>query len=470
MKTLGVLPSAIAGAIPTLQWILEPASCPPLYFEPLDRMSEIRRNGTPFSPVTSSAVQEIVTDIPAAVDFLTTNIDSSSDASEEKRRHYFSLCSVALILLGHGYTDEAHDLVTPLSWPDETHFGYGSPVYSSIHPEALTMATYIHSLIHRREAFNLGEFGMRGFQNVNYWTKAAITSPAEESLPYRRIRETILRHAANGNSDGKKWCQERILDEGKELGDTTGDYWEPRALHELCGIILQNKANQGLKEFAELAAEAELRVLLGHALRGAGYESVGDCLRPDWDESRSTAMVVDESVALLAAKKVSSAHLDSFRKNGIITIRHVLPVSYNNEQLDGNAKVTSAAAGIAAILLGVPCVAQITKDSNDHGKHINEVGVKMLLSYTEEEAHTASQILSQLGSSSGGGSLSVGDLCAISITVDDKKHHDDDLFGPWYSFVACTHDDSRVTFVDRLYGLRGETPTTVIQWSKGTIF
>ena len=34
---------------------------------------------------------------------------------------------------------------------------------------------------------------------------------------------------------------------------------------------------------------------------------------------------------------------------------------------------------------------------------------------------------------------------------------------------ACETNDPKTVFVDRLFGTRGETPTTVIQWSKGTI-
>ena len=35
---------------------------------------------------------------------------------------------------------------------------------------------------------------------------------------------------------------------------------------------------------------------------------------------------------------------------------------------------------------------------------------------------------------------------------------------------ACQGDDDHALFRDTLFGTRGETPTTVIQWSKGTIF
>jgi hypothetical protein len=35
---------------------------------------------------------------------------------------------------------------------------------------------------------------------------------------------------------------------------------------------------------------------------------------------------------------------------------------------------------------------------------------------------------------------------------------------------VCTKEDQDAIFLDPLYGTKGETPTTVVQWSKGTIF
>ena len=61
-------------------------------------------------------------------------------------------------------------------------------------------------------------------------------------------------------------------------------------------------------------------------------------------------------------------------------------------------------------------------------------------------------------------SMSPGDLLAMiasdRLTMEEER---------WLVF-APSDASSRVDFVDPLYGTRGETPTTVIQWSKGTIF
>lgn len=42
--------------------------------------------------------------------------------------------------------------------------------------------------------------------------------------------------------------------------------------------------------------------------------------------------------------------------------------------------------------------------------------------------------------------------------------------GPWYCFAPCDASGKRACYIDRLFDTRGETPTTVIQLIKGTIF
>ena len=60
---------------------------------------------------------------------------------------YHGWIALALILLGHGWTDECHNLCTPLSWPDDIHFAHGPSLYATVHPEVQTLATYVHSLV-----------------------------------------------------------------------------------------------------------------------------------------------------------------------------------------------------------------------------------------------------------------------------------------------------------------------------------
>merc|ERR1712232_1366233 len=75
-----------------------------------------------------------------------------------------ALVGKALAYVVHGGLDEAHNLVTPLSWPASTPFA-GPPKTGGI---AEHDASYLHALIHRREGDLIGEFGT-GFHNSNYW-------------------------------------------------------------------------------------------------------------------------------------------------------------------------------------------------------------------------------------------------------------------------------------------------------------
>ena len=131
----------------------------------------------------------------------------------------------------------------------------------------------MHSLVHRREAHNVGEYGMVGYSNANYWSNAAHSSSGADTLPYGEMRRAILEASEQFGQEARDWCQERIVDEG---GDDA-EYWESRALHELCVQVSQESSDADLRAFAETACTVELRVLLRHCLEGAGYEC-SDCI------------------------------------------------------------------------------------------------------------------------------------------------------------------------------------------------
>ena len=84
----------------------------------------------------------------------TTGLSTGDDAA--------AIC--ALLQLACGGLDEAHNRITPLSWPDGTLFG-GPPIYDSV---ARDDAILIHCLIHIREGKYPGEFGT-GWNNANFW-------------------------------------------------------------------------------------------------------------------------------------------------------------------------------------------------------------------------------------------------------------------------------------------------------------
>jgi hypothetical protein len=170
------------------------------------------------------------------------------------------------VLLGNGFADEAHSLVTPLSWPTKLPHGYGEPVTAS--PSAEALASHTHALVHRREAFNVGEYGQDGFKNSDFWISNAFRSVWADSLPLKRTAKAIL-EIAKGNPAAEAWCHENsVTDETAALGD-----WDPRTLNELCRRVMREDEDAAqLRGFAERAAEMELRVLLSHTLKCAGYE------------------------------------------------------------------------------------------------------------------------------------------------------------------------------------------------------
>ena len=76
-----------------------------------------------------------------------------------------------------------------------------------------------------------------------------------------------------------------------------------------------------------------------------------------------------------------------------------------------------------------------------------------------------------------GGDLAPGDVYArrVVLTSDrdaelrsSSRSNTDDKIS--FLVASTAADDPFATFVDPLFGARGETPTTVVQWSKGTIF
>lgn len=138
----------------------------------------------------------------------------------------------------------------------------------------------------------------------------------------------------------------------------------------------------------------------------------------------------DSTTALRAASKVSSAHIRNFQQNGIIIIRNVLTTD--------DARIPAAA--VACRLLGASACAIVPSSRSSDAVH---------LYYTDHHETI-------LGFDLGPGDV----LAAVAESLDH-----------WTETVApCQVDDPSVFYRDALFGIRGETPTTVIQWSKGTIF
>lgn len=267
-----------------MKWPLKPIpDCyPKLHFAPLPEMHQHREKakqdpdaaaGGPamFRSTLSNRLLEIVSCLRSAKANEENNFSTLQDpaASSTNEREYWARIATALIVLGHGLTDEAHDLVAPLSWPEPLSYSYGPPVNVTSHV-ALAFASYTHCLVHRREGPHDSEFGMSGFGNANYWSGASLRSGGEHGLPLPKIRNVILTYA-NKDSKSQEWMsklqQQNLFEE-----------WDPRVLTELIEQVYQNH-QQGtpheLTHFAEHAALLELRTILNAVLEQLGYDTTG---------------------------------------------------------------------------------------------------------------------------------------------------------------------------------------------------
>ena len=147
----------------------------------------------------------------------------------------------------------------------------------------------------------------------------------------------------------------------------------------------------------------------------------------------------------------------SFQSNGSIVIRNVLVPEPDG--VISEVAAASASAGITARLLDTPAVCDASMTSAD----TDSVDILcILLPLNENDAHENSDLTGS--TAGGGGSLSAGDVFATTSNVAVQGN-----VSTWRRYASCAKDDSAAVFVDSLYGSKGETPTTVIQWSKGTV-
>ena len=136
---------------------------------------------------------------------------------------------------------------------------------------------------------------------------------------------------------------------------------------------------------------------------------------------------------------MSSAHINSFQQNGVIVIRNVLST-------DGS-EATHLSRAVACRLMGAPacCAVASTIDSSTN---------ECVYYYFSDRYETTL-----------GFDVGPGDILVVASDIARSENVN------WIEgLVSCQADDDSVLFTDTLFGTRGETPTTVIQWSKGTIF
>lgn len=375
--------------------------------------------------------------------------------------------------------------------------------------------TCVSILSHRKEAFHTGEFGMLGFQNANYWSNAFLqaasssSSPSSDNpnFPHASLRQAVQTIATSHPqyqqyAPIQNWCRTHGFENNnnnKSKPDRDHDdsnLFDPRPIHELCATVLRQQqdgrsADAILQAFAEQIATAEIRILLHHTLPLAGYDppsvaaDIDKNITPgdDGNASDQSTMVIDPDLAKAATRKISSAHLDGFRTNGSIVLRRMLTLmssgseddddNNNSNQQQAQTHLDSLAAGVACRLLEAPACrvwrrsATAAAENRDTTTMIQVVVVTS--KGTDVDSWAAQSTI--LASGGGGGDFGVGDMLAIRQSSSSSSFKDESPAGTHvYQFVACSVDDPSATWVDPFHGTRGDTPTTVIQWSKGTIF
>mmetsp|Transcript_95028 Transcript_95028/g.188259 ORF Transcript_95028/g.188259 Transcript_95028/m.188259 type:complete len:305 (+) Transcript_95028:16-930(+) len=149
----------------------------------------------------------------------------------------------AVLCLMLGGVDEAHNLVTPHSWPAPTSFG-GPPRRGS---EVRQEAAYCHVIVHRMEGENVGEFGT-GFNNSNYWIGNAFGSKSHEIFPELKQRAAEV---FTGCAEAESALRSMSCD------------WDPRVFNRLCAKALRS-GNQALLDSCSAMQAHELRLLFNH--------------------------------------------------------------------------------------------------------------------------------------------------------------------------------------------------------------
>lgn len=94
--------------------------------------------------------------VPNPNDAVPDAIASLASASDIANGGDFAEVAWATLRLGVGALDPAHSMLTPLSWPSPCPFNYSEPKKGG---PAEKPAAVLHSLIHRFEGNNVGEFG-----------------------------------------------------------------------------------------------------------------------------------------------------------------------------------------------------------------------------------------------------------------------------------------------------------------------
>jgi hypothetical protein len=257
------LPAAVVDALCSMNWGLD--HVPAMFYESLEKMAERRRQQRNDNLAIAHDIPGTIASLKHAIveSACTTSVQEDDAAAilDSCMCEHRARVATALLLLGNGYTDEAHDLVLSLSWRGELPYAYGPPV-NVVNEQLMALACYTHCLVHRREGPHPSEFDMTGFQNSNYWAGHAMRIlVGSDLLPIESIRDAVIEQAKQTGAAAvaQQWVQ-----------DNVDEIWDPRVLTELCAEVVhaaqQEQRNHSLKEFAEQCALLELRILVEYTL------------------------------------------------------------------------------------------------------------------------------------------------------------------------------------------------------------
>ena len=255
------LPRDVQTAMDNLQWSLE--QNPVMQYKSVAEMGQQRSSTTTTGTTSDSSILQLVDNIEGTIQSLTQKATLAS-----KETKYLAQIATALLLLGNGYLDEAHNLVLGLSWRGDLPYAYGPSV--NLEDETIqTFACYAHCLVHRMEGPHDSEFNMTGFQNSNFWAGNAMRNlEGMEHMPLEQIKQGISELV--DSEDAQHFVE-------KKVSGIFGD-WDPRLLTELCQEVVQRnrEAEEGethpMKEFAERAALLELRIILVSIFLMMGFD------------------------------------------------------------------------------------------------------------------------------------------------------------------------------------------------------
>jgi hypothetical protein len=131
-------------------------------------------------------------------------------------------------------------------------------------------------MVHRREGWNIGELGMAGWDNANYWG-GAWSRPFRSSDTLRKLwkeplytmQQSMLE--LTNNASVNEWCKENLPELFMSAEDIV-DLWDPRGLHRLCVHVTKEEGvNNELFKFAQDACKVEMNTLLSLCIDKAGY-------------------------------------------------------------------------------------------------------------------------------------------------------------------------------------------------------